>query len=217
MGCHFPKTDGLNPAESCKHFQKMRQQTTSVRFFIGILAALGVYYFGYHYPETRGPEKIFTKAWAGMTAAHLGSDFGGYFERLRGLRISNQMYVYEDKKTVPTSSVLEYFTNKNNLTHHSIDYYERRLKDLQKLKPREDAKPLVAAAIDLYGFMDEIHKNEFLHVAEMIDSGVPDEEVNDYLEELTAAKGGDLSEKYNRVFELITAYGDRHGIKYSVK
>jgi len=97
-----------------------------------------------------------------------------------------------------------------------MEYYENRIKKLKRLNPAKDAKPLVDAAIDFYGFMDDIVKHDFLRVAEMIDAGVSDEDINDHLLELMIEKDAEMTEKYNTLFDLITAYGDRHGIKYSV-
>jgi len=193
-------------------------RTTPIRFLFGILAALGAYGW-YAYQETRNPEKIFTTAWGAMNSVSYGSDFVEYFERLRRMQKDGQMYLYKDKAFVTTNSIVEYFTSDNNSansTPQTIKWYERRIQALKKLNPGRDAKPLVAAAIDLYQFMDGIHKNDFLRVAEMIDSGVPDDQVNAHLEELMLANEEEISERYSRLFELITAYGDKHGIKYSV-
>jgi len=176
-----------------------------------VLIVFGGYYFVYYYPEKRSPEKIFTTAWAGMNQVSIHADFAESFERYREIRQNGNFKIFKNGRFVDASSYVEYFTENKILL-----WYEKRIKELKKLKPQEDAQALVATAIDLYRLMDEIYKTDFLRVAEMIDAGVPDEQTNAYLDDLAIEKGEEISEKYNKLFDLITAYGDKHGIKYSV-
>jgi len=187
------------------------KKSTLISLLSFIIIALGGYYFAYDYPEKRSPEKIFTVAWAGMNQVSVNTDFVEYFERHRKIRQDGGLKIVKNKQIVDASSYVEYFTENKIFL-----WYEKRIKELKKMKPKEDAKPLVDAALDLYELMDEINKNYFPRVAEMMDENVPEEEVNVYLEELTIQKDEEISEKYGKLFDLITAYGDKHGIKYSV-
>jgi|GEM_PF-6016329 len=110
---------------------------TLIRFFLGILVASGVFAW-YYYQETRSPEKIFTKAWAGMNTADVSSDFARYFESMRQQHKSGQLMVVKDKKIVPTSSIVEYYTAQY------VKYYDKKIENLKKLNPAEDGKLVVA-------------------------------------------------------------------------
>jgi len=191
------------------------KKVTPARFFIGVLVAL-VICTGYYYRETRSPEAIFNTAWGSINTASIDSDFIEYFRRYRELHRLLQQGDFKDTQVTPTSSFADYLTNGQMVNGKIVEYYENRIKKLKRLNPDNDAKPLVDAAIDFYGFMDGILKNDFLPVAEMIDAGVSDEEINEHLLELMIEKDTELSDKYNALFDLLTAYGDRHGIKYSV-
>jgi len=191
------------------------KKTTPARFLFGVLIVLGIC-AGYYYRETRSPEAIFNTAWGSINTARVDTDFIEYFRRYRELHGLLQQGEFKDTNVTPTSSFTEYLTNGQRVGGKIMEYYENRIKKLKRLNPAKDAKPLVDAAIDFYGFMDDIVKHDFLRVAEMIDTGVSDEDINDHLLELIIEKDAEMTEKYNALFDLITAYGDRHGIKYSV-
>jgi len=191
------------------------KKTTPARFLFGVLVALAIC-AGYYYRETRSPEAIFNTAWGSINTASIDSDFVEYFRRYRELHRLVQQGDFKDTNLTPTSSFAEYLTNGQMVGGKIAEYYENRIKKLKRLNPDKDAKPLVDAAIDFYGLMDDIVKNDFLRVAQMLDAGTPDKEIDEHLMELMIEKDAELSEKYNALFDLLTAYGDRHGIKYSV-
>jgi len=184
------------------------KKTVVIAIVLGLIG-LGIYAV-YSYFATKSPNTIFTKAWAGMNSVNSDSDFVEYFGRIRRQHRQGTLKVFKDKKFVPASSFSDYFTNES-----IFQYYESSVKDLKKLNPDEDGKPLVAAAIDLYGLMDEIYRKEFPPIVEMMDKGVPDEELDAYLEEFTMAKGEEIAEKYDKLFELLTTYAKNHGIRYT--
>jgi len=144
-----------------------------------------------------------------MNSVSSDSDFVEYFGRIRRQHRDGTLKILKNKQFVPVSSFSEYFTDMN-----IFRYYESSVKDLKKLNPDEDGKLLVTAALNLYGTMDEIYQKEFPSIVEMMDKGVPDEELDAYLEEFTIAKGEEIAEKYDKPFELITTYGKKHGIRY---
>jgi len=192
------------------------RKTAPAQFLFGILVALSIYAGYYYWGTTRSPEVIFNTVWGSINTASIDTDFVEYFKRHRELHKRLQQENFKEKKIASTSSFVEYFTNGKMVGGKIMEYYENRVMELKRLNPSKDSKPLLDAAIDFYGAMDNIFKNDFLHVAEMVDAGVPDEEINRYLVELTINKKAEISEKYDALFEHLTAWGDTHGIKYTV-
>jgi len=178
---------------------------------VAILVGLGFYYYKIHYPQKRSPEVIFTTAWGSINQVSLESDLIDYFDRFRRMKQDGTLLVFKNKKFVPASSYMEHFTSAK-----IFFYYEERINELKKLSPAEDGKPVVDAALDLYSFMDKRRKNDYPRIVEMMDNGTPKEEIDEYLEALMIASDYELAEKYDKLFVLITAYGDKHKIKYSV-
>jgi len=184
---------------------------TPIRLLLGILLFAGTFVW-YYYADKKNPDKIFTAAWGSINMVATDSDFETYFKDYRRRQKDGTMKVFnkKEKNFVDASSYTEYFTT------NYIDYYEKRVKEVEKVRPGEDGKAMVAAAIDLYGLMDDIYKNDFPRITEMMDAGTPEEEVDAHIAELMDAKGGQVYEKYDALLDLLIEYAEKHEIAFNV-
>jgi len=55
-----------------------------------------------------------------------------------------------------------------------------------------------------------------VRIAKMIDEGKPDEEIDTAIKELDINKGPIVDEKFNKVYDLIIPYADKHGVDYKI-
>ena len=55
-----------------------------------------------------------------------------------------------------------------------------------------------------------------LRIAKMIDEGQPNEDIDTAIDELEASKSKLIDERFNKVYDLIMPYADKHGVDYKI-
>ena len=97
-----------------------------------------------------------------------------------------------------------------------VNMFEKDITDIRKMKTDEETKPILHAALELFQQAAGIYKTDFVRIAKMIDEGKPDEEIDTAIKELDINKGPIVDEKFNKVYDLIMPYADKHGVDYKI-
>ena len=151
------------------------------------------------------PEKVFNKV--GLNANKIPRSFGRAFKEIQGQKAVDRLVVYLDGKS-KKASVVEY------VDYHYKSIFDDDIKDIEELKQDEETKPIIEAGLDMFRYADVIYKEDYPRIAQMIDEGYPDEEIQAAIAELDNSKGAELDEKYRKTMELLIPYADKHGVEY---
>lgn len=153
------------------------------------------------------PEKIFGTI--GLNSSKIPSDFKRSFDEIRRQkRVGNvKIYSETEQKFIP-ATVQEYVSvNYQNL-------FEEDIKKIQELVGDDDSQPIIDAGLALFVYADEIYKKDYPRMAQMIEEGVSDEEINHAIAQLEATKGRELEKLRLKTMDLLFPYADKKGIDY---
>ncbi|MFV0303980.1 MAG: hypothetical protein ACK5IC_00675 [Moheibacter sp.] len=155
------------------------------------------------------PDRYVGKAVLNTTL--LGYQFGfPYFEHLSGLRSSGNLKIYENKEFRESGSFVEY------LEKVSIPEIAQKYEDIKALKRTEEAGPMLDASIDLFQFALDYMRTDYKAIAQMMDEGVPNPEIERAIYEFEQAKGPVFDEKYDLVGVLGKKYADDNGVDLNI-
>jgi hypothetical protein len=96
---------------------------------------------------------------------------------------------------------------------YSINQSEKHLADIKGLPPTTETKPMIDASIDLYQFMIESYKTDYMPIAKMIDSQAPKADIDKAMSDLEAKSYNSFVEKQNKLWQLAQKYAKDNGIK----
>jgi hypothetical protein len=171
-------------------------QSTKLRVF-GILGILVLLSSGCNLIPVSAEEYFDKAALNANTIANFGSD---YFAKRE----------YFLKNTSGDGGVM-----KSAVTYleYSISQAEKHLTDIKGLPPTTETKPMIDASIDLYQFMIESYKTDYMPIAKMIDSQAPKAEIDKALSDLDAKSYNSFAEKQNKLWQIAQKYAKDNGIK----
>lgn len=151
--------------------------------------------------NTTTPERYFDVA---VLNANAISRFGGK-EIYEMLKETPQSYDEKSKAMVQSSYV--------DHVKFRITYAEKAYKDVQALKETEDAKPILDASKDLFGFTVDKEKNGYLSIAALKDAHVSEDSIKQVAVGFDEQYQNAFSQKYDKLMELGKAYANKHNIK----
>lgn len=153
------------------------------------------------------PEKVFDVTT--LNANLVSSKFMRLFNELRAQKRNNSLRIPDEngKDYRNAHSYKEYVQKQ---FHNQFTQYIDRVK---ALKANDETKPLIGFSINMFTYANEIYNTDFIHIAEMLDAGKPEVEVNAAIEELETTKGLELDKKREVVVTAGLAYAEKHGIE----
>ncbi|MDR2234427.1 MAG: hypothetical protein LBE56_15045 [Tannerella sp.] len=153
------------------------------------------------------PGKIFDSI--ALNANKIPRSFEYQFRDMMIRKEDNSLIVVDYKTNeMKKATCVEYVAS-----HYAI-MFDSDLENIKSLKVTEETKPIIDAGLELFRFADEIYKNDFPKIAQMIDDGKPEEEIKAVVQELDETKGIELDSKYETMMDLMIPYADKHGVKY---
>lgn len=153
------------------------------------------------------PEKIFGTI--GLNSNKIPSNFKRAFDEIRGQKRVGNLKIYSEaeKKFIPATAQ-EYVTvNYQNL-------FEEDIRKIQALVGDDESQPIIEAGLALFVYADEIYKTDYPKMAQMIEEGVSDEEINRAIAQLEATKGIELEKLRIKTMDLLLPYADKKGVDY---
>lgn len=155
------------------------------------------------------PDQVFQVI--GLNANKIPKSFEQVFKELRQHKANGSLQVpTTDNKSVRPASCVE------SVKYWYGNTFKEDIKKIKKLKADEEAKPIVKAALDLFGYADEIQKTDFITIAKMIDEGKSDEEIDNASRKLDDTKGILLDKKNENVMKLLLSYADKNNVEYKI-
>lgn len=152
------------------------------------------------------PEKVFDVTT--LNANLVSSKFTRLFNELKAQKSNNSLLIPDESGKYRNANSYKEYVEKQ--FHNQFTQYIDRVK---ALKPTDETKPLIDYSIDMFTYANEIYNTDFISIAEMLDAGKPDEEVNNAITELETTKGLELDKKREVVVTAGLAYAEKHGIE----
>ncbi len=111
------------------------------------------------------------------------------------------------------------------LTGSAKEYVmERAVKPVQKaigkvngLRKTDDAKELIATAKEVMEYGQQIFETDYLAIAQLIDTGKPEEEIHAAIAKMYEDTEETLFQKFDKLDQLAIAYAKKHNISFSVR
>lgn len=154
------------------------------------------------------PEEVFEKV--KLNSNKIPESFKKHFIEIRAHLKAGNLVIVTQQNEVRKINATEYVAN------HYVHLFDEDITDIKELKPDAETKNILAAALDMFRYADDIYKTDFPRIAKMIDDGKPDKEINAAIDELDRTKGPIMNEKYDKVHYMILPYANKHGIKYKI-
>ncbi|TDQ73422.1 hypothetical protein CLV99_4474 [Sphingobacterium yanglingense] len=158
--------------------------------------------------EKSYPEQVFDKV--AVAANKVPNGFKVHFREIRGQLKAGSLVIVTPENEVKKVNATEYVTN------HYVAMFEKDMLAIKEMKTDEETKPIFAATLDLFQYVDNIYKTDMLRIAKMIDEGQPNEDIDTAIDELEASKSKLIDERFNKVYDLIMPYADKHGVDYKI-
>ncbi len=158
--------------------------------------------------EKSYPEQVFDKV--AVAANKVPNGFKVHFREIRGQLKAGSLVIVTPENEVKNVNATEYVTN------HYVTMFEKDIQAIKEMKTDDETKPIFAATLDLFQYVDNIYKTDMLRIAKMIDDGQPNEDIDAAIEELEANKSKLIDERFNKVYDLIMPYADKHGVDYKL-
>jgi len=154
------------------------------------------------------PEEVFNKVM--LNGNKIPTGFKKHFKEIRGQLKAGSLVIVTKERKVKKANATKYVAN------HYIHMFDKDIKAIQELDVNAETKPILAAALEMFLYADEIYKTDFPRIAKMIDDGKSDEEIDEAIAELDETKAPIVDEKYTIVYDLTMPYADKHGVKYEI-
>lgn len=154
------------------------------------------------------PEEVFEKV--KLNSNKIPDGFRKHFTEIRAHLKAGNLVIVTPQNEVKKVNTTEYVAN------HYVHLFDDDIIAVQELKPDKETKDILAAALDMFRYADDIYKTDFPRIAKMIDDKKPDQEIDAAIDELDRTKGPILDKKYDKVHYMILPYADKHGVKYKI-
>lgn len=153
------------------------------------------------------PEKIFTSI--GLNGNKIPRNFKRAFDEIRGQKKIGNLKVYSTEKNDYIPATAEEYVKE----HYAV-LFEDDIEKIKALASDAESQPIIDAGLEMFRYADEIYKNDYPRIAQMIDEGKSDEEINAEIEKLESTKGVELGKKYSKTMDLLLPYADKNGVEY---
>lgn len=152
------------------------------------------------------PEQVFEKV--ALNGNKIPAGFKRHFNEIRAqLKAGNLKIVTADNK-VKNVNASEYVEN------HYIHMFDKDIEVLNQLKPDEETGQILKDGLEMFQYAQEIYRTDFPRIAKMIDDDMSNLEIDAAIEELDMTKGVTLAQKFNKVYDQIIPYANKHGVAY---
>lgn len=151
-------------------------------------------------------EEVFEKV--AVNANKIPNGFKRHFTEIRAQLKNGSLVIVAPGNEVKHATASEYVAT------HYVKMFEKDINAVQNLRPNSETTPILKEARQLFEYVDSIYKTDFPRIAKMIDDGKPAGAIDAAIEQLDTEKGPIVDEKFNRVYDLIMPYADKHGVEY---
>lgn len=86
------------------------------------------------------------------------------------------------------------------------------IENVKTLKVTDETKSLIDSSLEVYSFIKQTYETDYLTIAKMLDNGAPQEQIDNSIALLQAAKGTELDEKRSKLIEIAKAYAKENNI-----
>ncbi|QNL51667.1 hypothetical protein H8S90_08880 [Olivibacter sp. SDN3] len=94
---------------------------------------------------------------------------------------------------------------------------EESMEKVKQLKETDDTQALIAAALDLMAYGKEIFESDYIAIAQLIDEGKPEEEIDAAITEMYAKTENGMAQRFDELDELALAYAQEHDVPFEVR
>lgn len=153
------------------------------------------------------PDTVFQLV--GLNANKIPKSFQRVFKEYREQKINGKLKIpASDNKTMKPATCVE------AVNYFYSNTFTADIEKIKKLNVTDDAKPIIAAGLELFEYAQEIQKNDFPKIAKMIDDGKSEEEINLAAKNLDDTKGIELDKKQEKMMKLLLPYANENGVEY---
>jgi len=154
-------------------------------------------------------EKLYTTI--GFNSNKIPSNFKRVFDEIRGQKKVGNLQVYSptESKLIPTTA-REYVASKYQ------NMFDEDIKIIKGFFGDEESQQIIEAGLVMFQYADDIYKNDYPKIAELIDNDAPEEGINAAIVELEATKGAELTRLRLKTMELLAPYAEKNGVKFKM-
>ncbi|TCN60064.1 hypothetical protein D0809_09025 [Flavobacterium circumlabens] len=129
------------------------------------------------------------------------------FRTMEQNRNAGQLLAYDDKGTFPAKSY------EDHILRFKMPYLDQSIEKIKELKPTDETTPMIQASLDLFEFVKEKYKTDYLTIARLMEKKAPREEIDKALAEMEQTSFPVFDKKYKKLWDLAMPYAKKHGIE----
>lgn len=152
------------------------------------------------------PEQVFEKV--ALNGNKIPAGFKRHFNEIRAQLKAGNLKIVTANNKVKNVNASEYVEN------HYIHMFDKDIEALNQLKPDDETGQILKDGLEMFQYAQEIYRTDFPRIAKMIDEGMSNLEIDAAIEELDMTKGVTLDQKFNKVYDQIIPYANKHGVAY---
>ena len=123
-----------------------------------------------------------------------------------GKELKNLMGKVDDKFVVQHNAEL-------HVRSWKILDIENKIKSIKELEPTEDTKEMLSRSLELFNFVLEKYKTEYVSIAKLIDAGAPKSEIESKISDFDNKELIKFNAMYEGVIEVGLPYAKANGIE----
>jgi hypothetical protein len=131
------------------------------------------------------------------------------FKMMEDYKKANQLLVFDDKSSFPAKSYEDYVLNNKAKSNAQV------IEKIKDLKPIEETTAMINASLDLFTFVQDKYKSDYVAIAKLMDAKRTAQEIEAAIAKMEAESLPLIQAKYKKLWDLSLPYAEKHGIKVS--
>lgn len=129
------------------------------------------------------------------------------FTTMEQNRNAGQLLAYDDNGTFPAKSY------EDHILRFKMPYIDQSIEKIKELKPTDETSEMIQASLDLFEFVKEKYKTDYLKIATLMEKKAPREEIDKALTQMEQTTFPVFDKKYKKLWNLAMPYAKKHGIE----
>ena len=130
-----------------------------------------------------------------------------YFKDLRMRKLKDLPIVENGKMKIGASSYTEYV---EKMTIYEV---QSDIQNIKKLKSTSETEKMINASLDLFSFIEEKYKTDYIHIAKMMDENSSLQKIDSAIINLENQAMPTINTKYQTLMDIALPYAKEHDIE----